>query len=299
MNGLALCAGIGGMELGLKFAISGYRCVGYCEWDAYAAAVLVARMEDSALDRAPIWDDLTTFPGSLYRSKVDLISAGFPCQPFSVAGQRKGTDDVRWIWGDIARIVGDIQPRYVFLENVSGLLAHSGGFGTVLGDLAALGFDAEWGVFSAAEVGAPHLRRRVFVLAYSDGTRRNERARYLWRKRRDISECTKSAWLSKTLGNASSIRRARSHATESLRPSRSAGALTASTTFPPSPSGDWSAVHPSLEPAVCGVADGPTYRVDRLRCLGNGVVPLVAAVAWRELIGRARVRAVDSRNHLA
>lgn len=165
MNGLALCAGIGGLEVGLELAIPGYRTVGYVERDSYAAAVLVARMESAHLDRAPIHSDLESFPSGLYRLRVDIITAGFPCQPFSVAGSRLGTRDRRWVWPHITRIIGDVVPRYVFLENVPGILARHGGMGHVMGDLAELGFDAEWGVFSAAQVGAPHLRKRVFILA--------------------------------------------------------------------------------------------------------------------------------------
>ncbi len=121
VNGLALCAGVGGLELGLALANPGYRSVGYVERESYATAILVARMGEQALDPAPVWDDLTTFDGRPWRGKVDLISAGFPCQPFSAAGKQKGTDDERWLWPDIARIIREVQPGYVFLENVPGL----------------------------------------------------------------------------------------------------------------------------------------------------------------------------------
>jgi len=108
----------------------------------------MARMGEATLDPAPIWDDLTTFKGAAWRGRVDLITAGFPCQPFSAAGEQRGIDDERWIWPDIARIIADVGPRYVFLENVTGLIRH--GLPHVLSDLAELGFDAEWGLFSAA-----------------------------------------------------------------------------------------------------------------------------------------------------
>lgn len=128
-------------------------------------------MEEEALDRAPIWDDLSTFDCEPYRGLVDLVSAGFPCQPFSYAGKQRGSDDERWLWPDVARVVREIRPSLVFLENVPGLLAH--GLGDVLGDLAACGYDAEWDVFRASDVGAPHLRERIFVLAWrvSDAVR--------------------------------------------------------------------------------------------------------------------------------
>jgi len=128
-------------------------------------------MEDQALDQAPIWDDLTTFPSELYSGKVDIISAGFPCQPFSVAGKRKGTEDERWLWPAIERIISQVGPGILFLENVPGLFTDRGGIGAVLGSLAQAGFNAEWGCFTAAEVGASHRRQRAFILGYAPGLR--------------------------------------------------------------------------------------------------------------------------------
>jgi DNA (cytosine-5)-methyltransferase 1 len=166
--GLAICAGIGGLELGVGMALGGgHRTVCYIEREAFAAAVLLARMDDQALERAPIWDDLTTFDAGRWRGCVDIVSAGFPCQPWSVAGKRKGTKDDRWIWPAIVRIIREVEPLSVFVENVPGLYRH--GLREVLSDLASLGFDAEWTDIRASEVGAPHRRERVFVLAYRDG----------------------------------------------------------------------------------------------------------------------------------
>lgn len=169
MNGLALCAGAGGLELGLRLALGDtYRTVGYVEREAFAAACLVARMEDQTLDPAPVWDDLTTFDGRPWRGRVGLVSAGFPCQPASHAGQRLGTGDERWLWPHVARVVREVGPRLVFIENVPGLLSVNGGraMREVLGDLAALGFDVEWTRLSAAGVGATQLRERLWLLAH-------------------------------------------------------------------------------------------------------------------------------------
>lgn len=116
--GLSLCAGAAGLDLGLALAEPGYRAVGYVERDAYAAAVLVARMEDQTLDRAPVWDDLATFDGRPWRGLVDILSAGYPCQPFSVAGRRRGTVDPRHLWPHVARVIAECGPVWVFLENV-------------------------------------------------------------------------------------------------------------------------------------------------------------------------------------
>ena len=111
MNGLALCAGVGGLELGLELALGErYRTVGYVERDAYGAATLVARMEDKALAPAPIWDDLFTFDPRPWRGKVDLVTAGFPCQPFSVAGKQRAEEDERHLFPRIAEIIRDNAP---------------------------------------------------------------------------------------------------------------------------------------------------------------------------------------------
>ena len=117
--GLSLCSGAGGLDLGLTIAIPGYRTVGYVERETFAAATLVARMEDAALDQAVIWDDVATFDGQPWRGAVDLVSAGYPCQPFSVAGKRLGTEDPRHLWPHVARIIGEVEPPFVFLENVA------------------------------------------------------------------------------------------------------------------------------------------------------------------------------------
>ena len=181
LNTLSLCSGAGGLELGIDLALDYLgirsRVVGYCEREAYAASVLLARMEDQTVDPAPIFcGDLAECDWREWRGAVDLVSAGFPCQPFSAAGKQLGKADERWIWDDVARCIRDVGPRrFVYLENVPGLAIH--GLDAVLGSLAELGFNAEWDVFSAAGVGAPHLRRRLFVLAWrvSDAERNGVR----------------------------------------------------------------------------------------------------------------------------
>ncbi len=163
-----LCSGYGGFELALR-SVARVRTVAHVERDAYAAAVLVERMGEARLDQAPVWDDLTTFDGKPWRGRVDLITAGFPCQPFSLAGQQRGTDDDRWLWPAIASIVADVEPEFVLLENVPQLVRL--GLPHVLHDLADLGFDAEWGLLSAAAVGAPHRRERIWIVAHANDTR--------------------------------------------------------------------------------------------------------------------------------
>lgn len=171
LSACCLFDGYGGFELGARLAGIDWRTVVRVERDAHAAATLVARMEEAHLDQAPIWDDITTFDGRPWHRKVDIVTAGFNCQPFSSAGQRRGVDDERWLWPDIARIVAEVGARFVWLENVPDVV-RLGGADRVCGDLAALGFDAEWGCYSAAAVGAPHRRNRWWLLAHRPGLRR-------------------------------------------------------------------------------------------------------------------------------
>lgn len=164
LRALHLCAGYGGFELALRGLA---RTVCNCERDSYAAACLVARMEEKRLDQAPIWDEIETFDGTNWHGKVDIVTAGLPCQPFSQAGQRRGLDDPRHLWPHCHRIIADVGPEYVFLENVPDVVV-AGWLGGVLGDLADLGFDAEWGLYSAQEAGAPQERQRFWLVAHRD-----------------------------------------------------------------------------------------------------------------------------------
>lgn len=326
--GLAICAGIGGLELGVRLAMGErYRTVGYVEREAYAATVFVARMDDATLDRAVVWDDLTTFHGAAWRGKVDIVTAGFPCQPASYAGRRAGRADDRWLWPAIARIVADVHPRYIFLENVRGLLSVNDGraFGEVVRALAHLGYDTEWDVFSAGAIGAPHRRERLFIFAYmANATRRRQRIERpsvkREHKRRDDANGGSPA-----VGNAPRAQR-RTRPTPGTEPdgqaagwaqgsgrARMAGTPvgdangidvapgeseeltdTLTAAFPPGPTDDngWRralALDPTVEPAILRMVDGTAARMDRLRAIGNGVVPVVAAVALLTLAGRADV----------
>jgi DNA (cytosine-5)-methyltransferase 1 len=174
MNELCLFAGAGGGLLGSK--LLGFRTVCYVEREKYCIEILKARIRDGCLDNAPIWDDIKTFDGKPWSGCVDIITAGFPCQPFSVAGKRQGADDDRNMWPETIRVIREIRPRFCLLENVPGLLSGTHGyFGTVLGDLSESGYDARWRIVSAADVGAPHLRKRLWILAHSREFRRRGR----------------------------------------------------------------------------------------------------------------------------
>jgi len=158
------CAGYGGIGLGLKRAIPNLRTIAYSEVEAFAVANLVAKMEAGLLDAAPVWPNLKTFPCEQFRGLVDILVAGYPCQPFSHAGKRGGTADPRHLWPFIQRAIAVIRPRFCFFENVEGHITL--GFKDVCHDLDELGYETAAGLFSAAECGAPHQRKRVFILAH-------------------------------------------------------------------------------------------------------------------------------------
>ncbi|MBK5932445.1 DNA methyltransferase [Rhodovulum imhoffii] len=311
--GLSLCSGAGGLDLGLHLALPGYRTVGHVERDAYAAAILVARMEDAALDPAPVWDDVATFDGRPWRGAVDIVTAGYPCQPFSVAGKRRGADDPRHLWPHVARIVGEIDPPFVFLENVAHHLRL--GFPEVAGGLVGMGYKLAAGLFTAAEVGAPHKRERLFILAHRERDHLADPSRLLgdaleWREPDGDDASLADAAGRRQQGDAEpdepsqrdgapaqrrvhALRRdadvddADGAGSQGWRdePREHAGERAA---WPPGP-GDadgWREFlrhAPDLEPSLRRGADGLAHRVDRLRLCGNGVVPLVAAHALRTL----------------
>jgi DNA (cytosine-5)-methyltransferase 1 len=261
-----LFSGIGGFSLGLKRA-GGFRTVAYCEIDPYCQQVLLARMSDGSLDTAPICTDVTKLDGEPWRGRVDLICGGFPCQDISVAGKMAGIDGERsGLWREIARLVRQVRPSYVFVENVAALLVR--GIGRVLGDLAACGYDAEWDVIPACAVGALHIRERVWILAYP----RRQRVEEPQLQHADIpgrpgyaeaAEASKGPDVADTIcfNGWGNIRKRGAEVTRS---------------------GWW-----ETEPNVGRVANGVPARVDRLRALGNSVVPQV--VEW---IGR-RIAEVD------
>ena len=162
---LEFCAGYGGIGLGLKNIFSErLRCLAYCELEGFAQANLISKMEKGLLDVAPLWNDLKTFPYGKFHGLVDILIAGYPCQPFSAAGKRAGKDDPRHLWPWIADGIRILRPRVCFFENVEGHI--SLGLREVIGELEEIGYQTAWGIFSAREVGAPHQRKRVFILAH-------------------------------------------------------------------------------------------------------------------------------------
>ena len=241
------------MSLGLERA--GMEPVWFVEIDLFCQTVLAKHWPN-----VPIFDDVHDV-GAHNLEPVDLICGGFPCQPVSQAGQKKAQEDDRWLWPEFARIIRELRPHYILVENVPGLLAR--GMGDVLRDLAAIGYDAEWESIPASAVGAPHRRDRVFLLAHTsveglEGTRMDRRPTKHGSALADSDrEVGPSPWgASKKVFQPRTLERPR-------RCGSGCG-------------GPW-----AVEPDVGRVADGVPDRVDQLRALGNAVVPQVA-----EWIGR-------------
>jgi DNA (cytosine-5)-methyltransferase 1 len=238
MNELALFAGAGGGILGGK--LLGWKTVCAVEYDEHARDVLKARQDDGCLNPFPIWDDVRTFDGKPWRGLVDIVSGGFPCQDISVAGNGEGiTGERSGLWGEMARIIGEVGPRYALVENSPALTLR--GLGTVLGDLAEMGYDAVWGVVAAANTGAPHQRDRIWVLAYTPQKRDSGKGKH---------------------------GRDRKH----QKPSRESGGSSLGAV--------WETDLWLSESGVLRVVDGMAHRVERIGRVGNGQVPQVVALAW-------------------
>jgi DNA (cytosine-5)-methyltransferase 1 len=285
IHGIALCAGIAGLEVGISIAEPGYRTVCYVEREVFPAATLVARMEDEALDSAPLWDDVTTFDGKPWRGKVHLIAGGYPCQPFSFAGLRRGEHDPRHLWPSIRRIIEEVDPEWCFFENVEGHMS-LGAF-AVIEDLRNLGFRVKAGLFSALEVGASQIRRRFFIMAHSDKVP-------LLQSHRIGAVCGRAEVQGRSIANGLAGGSGQSCETldtyladhEGMR-SDTEKALQLPV-FPPAPHQfeRWAPIldrHPDLQPEILGLDNGLENRMDRSDAAGNGVVSLAAAYAWRTL----------------
>ena len=254
---LSLYSGIGGIELGLS-QIMRTRTVSYCERELSCIKVLIKRAQEGWIDEAPIYSDVATFPAERFRG-TDIITAGFPCQPWSWANTSdiRGEDDERNGWPDTLRIIREVRPSYVLLENVPNLLNHRY-FGAILGELAKEGYAAKWNCFTGADIGAPQIRERLFILAYPDEEGLEGRTGSQLR----LSD----KWISRE---------------------RSAG-MDTTPLFPPPPDDmeGWARVWkemPELVPSLCMLGPGISDRVGQLQVFGNSVIPAMGAFAFKTL----------------
>jgi len=281
----------------------GWTTVCAVELDDYCQRVLKQRQEDGHLPRFPIHGDVKAFDGDEWSGRVDVITAGFPCQPFSIAGKQRGEADERNLWPETIRVIREVGPRFAFLENVPGLLAHPY-FGTILGELSEAGFDAEWLVLGADDCGAPHRRKRLWILAHA----RSERAERITgsmdkEKGRETKAGNRFALPSIHRGpdaphaqrpelRHEPRRRSGSSGTDQAEPRHDGAAEPVADTTseqvgvtrqPRQGSRRVEKRWWQSEPNVGRVADGVASRMDRLRAIGNGQVPIVAATAFLEL----------------
>ncbi|RKG45145.1 MULTISPECIES: DNA cytosine methyltransferase [Acinetobacter] len=300
MNELALFAGAGGGILGSH--LLGWNTICAVERDAYAAQILAQRQNDGILPSFPIWSDVCSFDGKPWRGIIDVISGGFPCQDISSAGKGAGIDGARsGMWAEMARIIGEVRPRYVFVENSPMLVSR--GLTRVISDLAKMGYDAQWARFSASNFGAPHERDRLWIVANANGERfsvedfpsrlqkkitgfggndsnmadaksfgRQQARKYQLKSEKWTTRC------SNEFSNTDSIRCEQMEQSITCRtPSKGLASQTEYSSFPAGRS--WWAV----EPGLGRVADGVAHRVDRLKAIGNGQVPIVAKSAFEYL----------------
>jgi DNA (cytosine-5)-methyltransferase 1 len=273
LNELALFAGAGGGILGGH--LLGWRTVCAVEWEPYPASVLCARQNDGLLPPFPIWDDVQTFDGKPWRGIVDVVSGGFPCTDISIAGNGAGIEgEQSGMWREMARIIGEVRPRYAFVENSPMLVTR--GLERVLADLTSMGYDSRWGVISAADIGAKHKRERVWIVASSNSNKQYRRSKPQQpfnpsgeKVHNESSGVCSEVPKQEYVGNSESPRLTPCAERQGQR--QSWGASIGSSQW-------W-----ETEPNVDRVVDGLASRVDRLKAIGNGQVPLCAATAWRIL----------------
>jgi DNA (cytosine-5)-methyltransferase 1 len=239
MNELALFAGAGGGILG--GILCGFKTICYVEWEKYCIEVIKARIKDGIYEDAPIWGNIQTFDGKPWAGKVDIITGGFPCQPFSKAGKRLGKKDSKNMWPSTARIIKEVRSTWCLLENVPAILGDY--FGQIITDLAKIGYDVWWGCLSASTIGAPHQRERVWIVAHS--------------KSKNASTCQHTANRKNTqiqprgfFINKDKIK-------------------------------TWKKTTHNIKPYFMRGNDGMADRNNRLKAIGNGQVPAVVQAIWQ------------------
>ena len=288
-NILPVCAGYGGLDLGLKVAIRNLRTVAYVEREAQACAGLAARMQDGTLDAAPIWSDLSTFDGRRFNGLVDCVVSSDPCQPNSVAGSRLGADDDRFLIDQLIRVIDEVRPSRVFRENVTGNA--DGQLAALIPALERMGYSVAAGIFSAAEVGASHRRERLFIMGDASSARLSQRRGSQVQQSRQIEKPKRSSGqMADAVCPELEGKRGKLYHSARRKVENGPTTLQSGTRLPyfaPGPSDPrWAEIieeHPSLKPALCSVDARVANRVDELRAGGNGVCSMAGAIAWLSL----------------
>lgn len=285
MRELSLFSGAGGGLLGTK--LLGWQHCGYVEYNNYCQRVIKQRIKDGALDNAPIFGDIRTFISDgyadSYQGMVDVVTAGFPCQPFSVAGRGAAENDPRNMWPETIDVIRRVRPGFALLENVPGLLAHKY-IRTIFRNLAESGYECRWRILSASEMGAPHKRDRLWIVAYSKS---------------EQSDVAKSC---STFDYRQSKFKSRNNHKQSVSANdrRKRGERLGKEAIPGFKRLPWGENSRSIEdlkrrpdvpkPIIRGMDDGVANRVDRTTAVGNGQVPLCTAAAWLLLTEDFRVQ---------
>ena len=302
MNELALFAGCGGGLLASK--LLGWDTVCACEINTYCQRSLLARQADGALERFPIWDDVTTFDGKLWRGKIDVISGGFPCQDISSAGTGGGLAGSRsGLWFEYERIIGEVRPSFVFAENSPNLRTR--GLATIVRGLASMGYAARWCVLGARHVGANHRRDRMWIVAWD-----TDRINVSTERRVQSGPSPFTGGVCGDVADSDSMRQLQQEGRErnqrrwagngcetdgavsNTTGIRSQGSRQSLNTCDSTQGREGEAVELidggigsfwGTEPRLGRVAHGVAHRMDRLKAIGNGQVSQVAALAWRTL----------------
>lgn len=322
---LHLFAGAGGGLL--ADILLGHQCICAVEIDPYCQQVLSARQKDDCLPWFPIFADVKEFDGTPWRGLVDVVAGGFPCTDISAAGKGAGINgEQSGLWREMARIIGEVRPRFVFVENSPMLTSR--GLGRVLGDLAEMGFDAEYGVISAAECGAPHERKRIWIMAHAGSERvrgrtgdndceareveggEEERERLRpdsgaggadvgdavyterWAREQASGYCCERKEAGRTQSSSESGEPSEGMGNANSNGSQGLSRLLERTVRSPWEDGEIIVGHDGtarlVEPGIPPLANVVAFRVDRIRASGNGQIPVVAATAFNLLSGIAR-----------
>ena len=288
MRVLDLFSGIGGFSLGLERA-GPFRTVAFCEREPFPQAVLKKHWPE-----VPIYDDVRTIPTDEL-GRIDLICGGFPCQPWSVAGQQRGAEDDRDLWPVMASLIEKLRPQFVIGENVRGFVNEPLGLKRSLSDLESIGYQAVPFIIPACAVGAPHRRDRVWILGYSENKRREKRENFRRPRAENKQNKRPSLW-GESGGSSKDVADAGRHATrpreemDGDKAKRSQGIFNATNSSEDVSTSSTSRWLP--EPDVGRVAHGVRRRVDRLKALGNAIVPQIA-----EEIGHAIVAATEGEDY--